>query len=118
VWVDYNWTGTVSTAKKDYTFEPNSIPYNSVLADDMDQNYVANNIYDLDCDGSIGMADLAIILQNWLAAGPDIAGNFNRDEILDFLDFAVFHSDGSTALGVFDGKHMKPACGQFFGLSC
>jgi hypothetical protein len=27
------------------------------LADQADQNYAADNIYDLDCDGSIGLGD-------------------------------------------------------------
>jgi len=90
LWADYGWTGTVCPTKKDYIFEPNSITYDSMLLDVMSQDYAANDLYDLDCDGSIGFGDLAIVLQNWLAAGPDVTGNFNRDAVLDFLDFAIF----------------------------
>jgi hypothetical protein len=88
--INYGWAGAVTPAKNDYTFEPNSISYTGVTGTIADQNYVANNIYDLDSDCSIGMGDLAIILQNWLAAGVDVTGNFNRDGILDFLDYAIF----------------------------
>lgn len=88
VWVDYNWFGDVTAAKKYYTFEPNRIGYIDVLADRYDQNYVANNIYDLDCDGLIDLGDLFVIADNWLLPGPE--GDFNTDEIVNFLDFAEF----------------------------
>lgn len=88
--VNYGWTGAVTPAKNEYTFEPNNLSYAGVAGAIADQNYVATNIYDLDGDCSIGMGDLAILLQNWLADGADIAGNFNHDAILDFLDYAVF----------------------------
>ncbi|MDO8304045.1 MAG: choice-of-anchor J domain-containing protein, partial [Sedimentisphaerales bacterium] len=88
--VDYNWAGAITPTKKEYTFEPNSISYDGVVGDVTNQDYVANNMYDLDGDCSIGMGDLAIVSQNWLAAGADVAGDFNRDEILDFLDLALF----------------------------
>ncbi|GAG16931.1 unnamed protein product, partial [marine sediment metagenome] len=57
VWVDYNWSGTVTPSKAHYTFDPNSNAYTDVLDDVIDQNYTATNIYDLDCDGSIGYGD-------------------------------------------------------------
>ncbi|GAH80880.1 unnamed protein product, partial [marine sediment metagenome] len=91
VWVDYNWPGTVTPSKAHYTFEPNSTPYTGVLADQTDQDYVATNIYDLDCDGSIGYGDVAIMCGNWLD-DPDLPGDFYKDEddIVNFLDFADF----------------------------
>jgi hypothetical protein len=61
-----------------------------VLADLADQNYVAFNIYDLDCDGSIGWGDVAVIADNWLLQGPEIPGDFNADGIVNFWDFAEF----------------------------
>jgi hypothetical protein len=64
--------------------------YVDVLTDVCDQNYIASNIYDLDCDGSIGFGDLAVMAGNWLLNGPEIPGDFNADETLDFLDFAEF----------------------------
>ncbi len=88
--VNYNWAGTITPAKNDYAFEPNSILYADVLGDIADQNYIANNIYDLNCDGSIGLGDIAVISQNWLAAGQNIRGDLNNDEILNFIDFAIF----------------------------
>jgi beta-lactam-binding protein with PASTA domain len=91
VWVDYNWSGAVTPSRTHYTFDPNSMLYANVLGDIADQNYVANNIYDLDCDGSIGFGDLEIISENWLD-GPDLPGDFYEDEddIVNFLDFAEF----------------------------
>ena len=91
VWVDSNWSGTVTPSKAHYTFDPNSNAYAYVLDDVIDQNYTATNIYDLDCDGSIGFGDLGIISENWLD-GPDLPGDFYKDEddIVNFLDFADF----------------------------
>jgi len=90
VWVGYGWSGEVTPGRKHYTFEPNWISYVDVLADLADQNYVALNIYDLDCDGAIGLGDLAVLAENWLVAGPGILGDFNADEFVDFIDFAYF----------------------------
>ena len=90
--VDYNWAGAVTPAKNYYTFDPNSMSYANVLGDVADQNYVANNIYDLDCNGSIGFGDLAIMCENWLDIGPNIPGDFYKDDdnIVNFSDFADF----------------------------
>jgi len=92
VWVDYNWSGTVTPTKKHYTFEPNSKAYTDVLEDKTGQDYLADNIYDLDCNGSIGFGDVAIISENWLDTGPDVPGDLHKDEddIVNFLDFAEF----------------------------
>jgi hypothetical protein len=88
VWVDYNWSGTVAATKNSYTFEPQFIPYINVLANYSDQNYVTNSIYDLDCDGLIGLSDLGVIAESWLTASPQ--GDFVADGIVDFIDFAEF----------------------------
>jgi len=92
VWVDYAWSGTVTPEKPHYTFNPVGLSYVDVLADQPDQNYAANNIYDLDCNGSIGLGDLGVLAENWLMTGPQIKGDFVPDEIINFLDFAVFGS--------------------------
>jgi subtilisin family serine protease len=90
VWVDYGWSGTVTPQKSHFTFEPNWMSYVDVLTDVCDQNYIASNIYDLDCDGSIGFGDLAVMVGNWLLTGQEIPGDFNVDKTVDFLDFAEF----------------------------
>ena len=92
IWVDYNWSGTVTPTKKHYTFDPNWIPYTNVLEDWIGEDYIAANIYDLDCDGSIGFGDLAIMCENWLETGPGVLGDFYKDDdnIVNFLDFAEF----------------------------
>ena len=56
-------------------------------------NYLATNIYDLDCNGVIGLGDLEIMFSNWLLVGQDVPGDIYKDEddivnILDFADFA------------------------------
>jgi subtilisin family serine protease len=90
-WVNYAWSGTVTPEKLHYTFNPVGLSYVDVLADQQpDQNYTANNIYDLDCDGSIGIGDLSVMAENWLMTGPQIKGDFVPDEIINFLDFAEF----------------------------
>jgi hypothetical protein len=53
-----------------------------------DQNYIADNIYDLDCDGLISMGDVFVIADNWLTAA--IECDFNVDEIVNVPDFAEF----------------------------
>lgn len=91
VQVNYNWSGTVTPTKNYYTFDPNWRSYADVLANQTEQNYQAANIYDLDCNGSIGFGDIGIISENWLD-GPDLPGDFYKDEddIVNFLDFAEF----------------------------
>jgi C1A family cysteine protease len=94
VQVDHNWSGTITPTKGHLTFNPSEMIYVNVLADQTEQDYQATNIYDLDCDGSIGFGDLMIISENWLLDGPNLPGNFykNEDEndIVNFLDFAEF----------------------------
>ncbi|MHC4855589.1 MAG: hypothetical protein ACYS72_04205, partial [Planctomycetota bacterium] len=92
VWVDYNFSGTITPSKQNYTFDPNTAAYANVLSDWMDENYLAANIYDLDCDGSIAIGDLAILTGHWLQTGPDVPGDFHKDpnDIVNLPDFAVF----------------------------
>ncbi len=92
VWVDYNWSGKVTVSKAYYTFIPSDVNYIDVLSDQLNQNYQAANIYDLDCDGSIGFGDIVVISENWLMMGQDIPGDFYKDDnnIVNFLDFADF----------------------------
>jgi hypothetical protein len=57
--------------------------YANVLGDIADQNYVANNIYDLDCDGTIGYGDVAVISENWLWIGglkPNCVGHWKMND--------------------------------------
>ena len=92
VWVDYNWSGTVTPTKGHHTFNPGEMVYVDILSDQPDQNYVAHNIYDLDYDCYIGWGDVAVIHDNWLQTGEDLPGDFYKDEddIVNFLDFAEF----------------------------
>jgi hypothetical protein len=90
VWVGNNWSGIVTPSKAYYTFEPNSKAYTNVLEDKTDQSYLADNIYDLDCDSLISWGDVAVMSDNWLETGEGIPGDFNNDGIVNFLDFAEF----------------------------
>jgi hypothetical protein len=90
VWVNDNWSGTVTPSKAHYTFNPNVQVYTAVLEDKTNRDYTATNIYDLDCDGLIGYGDIEIIGEYWLQTGPNVPGDFYNDDILNFLDFADF----------------------------
>jgi hypothetical protein len=91
VWVNYNWSGTVTPSKAHYTFDPSNKVYTNVLEDKTGQDYLADNTYDLDCDGFIGFGDVAVISENWLSNNVDVNdGDFNNDDIVNFLDFADF----------------------------
>ncbi len=92
VWVGYFWSGTVTPTKNNYTFDPNMTTYIGVLNDQVDHDYLADYIYDLDYDGFIGFGDVAIISENWLETGEDIPGDFYDDgaDIVNFPDFADF----------------------------
>jgi len=88
IWVFSGWSGFVTPARLHHTFDPNLRNYTDVMDDQPDQNFIANNIYDLDCDGLIGLGDVSVIAYNWLTAGPQ--GDFVDDGIVDFVDFAEF----------------------------
>jgi hypothetical protein len=88
VWVDSAWSGVVMPTKAHYTFDPNWMSYVDVLADQPDQSYAAGNIYDLDCDGSVGWGDFEILVNNWPLTGPAIRGDFIPDGVVNFLDYA------------------------------
>jgi C1A family cysteine protease len=91
VWVDYNWSGMVTPAKRHYTFAPPGwMSYVDVLADLHDQNYIAGNTCDFDCDGYIDWRDFTVMADNWLATGSGITGDFDADGDVDFFDFAEF----------------------------
>ncbi len=88
------WSGTVTPSKLNYTFSPNSMSYSNVQADVTGQNYAASNVYDLDCDGSIGWGDIGVIADNWLSTGTNIPGDLYKDEynIVNLRDLAQFSS--------------------------
>jgi hypothetical protein len=92
VWIDYNWSGTITPEKVHYTFDPNSRGYTNVLDDIINQDYIATNIYDLDCDSFIGLGDLEIVSENWLLEDTGFPCDFYHDEenIVNFFDFAEF----------------------------
>ncbi|MGD0077832.1 MAG: hypothetical protein ABSB91_04290, partial [Sedimentisphaerales bacterium] len=90
IWVDYAWSGTVTPEKQYYTFAPAATDYVEVLADQADRNYIANDVYDLDCDTLIGLGDVGVLAENWLLTGTGIPGDFNADGQIDFLDFVDF----------------------------
>jgi hypothetical protein len=81
------WSGTVTPARKGYTFDPANRTYTNVTSDQTDQNYAALLTADLDRNGYINMNDLAIFCEDWLGEGE---GDFDNNGIVDFRDFAVF----------------------------
>jgi peptidoglycan/xylan/chitin deacetylase (PgdA/CDA1 family) len=93
LWVSYNWSGFVIPGDKaNYTFDPAAAMYTGVLSDQPEQDYLAENRYDLDCDGLIGYGDVCLFASDWLN-GPDRPSDFYKDEsnsvnLRDFADFA------------------------------
>jgi subtilisin family serine protease len=99
VWVDYNWSVTVTPGKSYYTFAPTAVAYTAVLDDRINQNYLAANIYDLDCDGSIDYGDVRVISDNWLDNTVANTCDFNADVIVNFNDYAEFANVWTTEYG-------------------
>jgi len=99
MWVDYNWSGTVTPAKSYYTFAPAAVAYTAVLDDRINQNYLAANIYDLDCNGSIDYGDVRVISNNWLDNTVANTCDFNADLIVNFYDYAEFANVWTTEYG-------------------
>jgi lysophospholipase L1-like esterase len=92
VWVDEGWSGTVTLAKTNYTFEPVWMSYIEVSADPPNQDYIASNVYDLDCDSRVGWGDVKVMADNWLSTDPGNPCNFVADGCVDFRDFVVLVS--------------------------
>jgi hypothetical protein len=89
VWVDYNWSGTITPARNWYIAAPIEKVYANIIANQTEQDYQAVNKYDLDCDTNIDYADLYVIGNNWLHTGTNTC-DFNADSKVNFKDFAEF----------------------------
>ncbi len=85
IWVDSGWSGAVTPTGRFYTFDPTSISYMGVQADQTDRNYLASGGYDLDCDGYISLGDVDMMTWFWLENGT---GDIDKDGDVDFFDFA------------------------------
>lgn len=92
VLVSYGWSGEVTPIEDGHLFKPFERTYSNVTTDLLGQDYEDISIYDLDIDGLIGWGDVAVIRENWLVTGPNVPGDFHKDEddIVNFLDFAEF----------------------------
>jgi hypothetical protein len=90
VWVPYFWSGTVTPAKTDHIFNPLQRAYSNITANLLNQNYKNIKKYDLDHNGVINSADLAIIYENWLDTSPDLESDLNNDNVVNFLDYTEF----------------------------
>jgi hypothetical protein len=99
VWVPYNWSGTVRPTKAYYTFTMSDIVYSGILSDQPNQDYQAVNIYDLDCNGSIGYGDIAVMCDNWLAESAGNSCDLNNDGNVNFGDYAAFANVWMTENG-------------------
>jgi len=90
--VGHNWSGIVEPIKDGYLFGPSQRTYDQVSNNLPAQDYNDISIYDIDEDGLIGWGDFYILSENWLQSGPEIPGDFHRDQnnTVDLLDFAEF----------------------------
>jgi hypothetical protein len=92
VQVASGWSGTVTPTKTDYVFTPSSRVYTNVTSDKLAENYTACYLYDLNCNGTVGYDDLAILCSHWLESGPAVVGDFDHSHTVDFRDYAMFIS--------------------------
>jgi hypothetical protein len=90
--VPHGWSGTVIPTKVDYVFTPYQRTYENVTTDKLGEDYAACYVYDLNCSGSVGYDDLAILCSHWLESGSGILGDFDHSQTVNFLDYAIFVS--------------------------
>jgi len=87
LWVEYDWSGTVTPQKQGYYFEPSQDVYLNVLNDYTDKDYMGVRNEDINVDGFIDGYDLWYIVEYWLQENPP-AGDLFEDNFMNFLDFA------------------------------
>jgi hypothetical protein len=85
---EYAWSGTITPSKPGYTFNPSHIDYVHVLEDQCD-DYLAVHYADINTDGDIDEQDLGLMCEYWLSIDAPL-GDFNKDNIVNLLDFAKF----------------------------
>jgi hypothetical protein len=85
--VPYDWSGTVTPTKTDYTFAPTERVYSNVTADQSAQDYTGTHVCDLYPDGIFDLKDVDVVCENWLTAGPD--GDIDNSAFVDLGDFAL-----------------------------
>jgi hypothetical protein len=74
----------------------NTNPYNdsrnlgSGILDAQKALQAVGPLADLNKDGSFNFFDLQVLSQQWLMTGLCVPGDINQDDIVDFLDFAIF----------------------------
>ena len=87
VTVNYDWSGTVTPTKTDYTFAPTDRVYANVTSNQSAQDYTGTDICDLYPDGIFDLRDVDVVCENWLTIGP--AGDINDSGHVDLGDFAL-----------------------------
>ena len=85
LWVDYNWSGTVTPQKQGYYFDPNEV-YANVVNDHTGVDFMGIRNEDLNIDGFIDELDFLYIAEYWLQPNPP-NGDFFEDDFMNFLDF-------------------------------
>ena len=74
----------------------NTNPYNdsrnlgSGILDAQKALQAVGPLADLNKDGFFDFLDLKLLSQQWLTTGPCVPGDINHDNIVNFLDFAIF----------------------------
>jgi hypothetical protein len=85
--VNYDWSGTVTPTKTDYTFAPADRVYANVTSNQSAQDYTGTDICDLYPDGIFDLRDIDVVCENWLTAGP--SGDINGSSLVDLVDLAL-----------------------------
>jgi len=76
--VPVGWSGTVTPSKAGYTFYPTSYTYNTISADQTNQNYIASPILS-SISGNVGIADVTMSYFDGVAktVTSDVNGNYS-----------------------------------------
>jgi len=85
--VNYDWSGTVTPTKANYTFAPTDRSYSNVTSNQSAQDYTGTHICDIYPDGIIDLKDVDVVCENWLTVGP--AGDIDNSAFVDLGDFTL-----------------------------
>jgi hypothetical protein len=81
--VPYNWTGTVTPSKTEYTFTPNHYDYTNVMANQINQNYTATiNKYLLTINKTGTGSGVVTSTPTGISCGSDCTENFDYGTIV------------------------------------
>ncbi|MBN2270516.1 MAG: VCBS repeat-containing protein, partial [Sedimentisphaerales bacterium] len=89
--VPQGWSGTLAPYSDfSLSFDPGALGYGNVMNIHSNQDYVAQNICDLDGNDNVTMADFAYFADYWLQSGAELPANFDSSDTVGFPDLDIF----------------------------